>query len=65
MIELREYLWKEKAEMIKEKDMLQGKLKELKQRLKQVRTYPSLCMYIQFKQPFSSIGCYCTLVVIL
>ena len=63
---MREYLWKEKAEMIKEKDTLQGKLKELKQRLKQVCTYPSwysMCMHTQFKQP-EDIACYCTLVVI-
>ena len=39
MIELREYLWKEKAEMIKDKDTLQSKVKEIEQRLKQVCTY--------------------------
>ena len=39
MIELREYLWKEKAEMIKDKDTLQYIVKELEQRLKQVCTY--------------------------
>ena len=46
MMQLREDLWKEKAEMIKEKDSLHDKLKELEERLKQVCT-TNVCTVIK------------------